>query len=156
LAVNYSGDANDMTDLDKITGVLPGRWDWPALRAGAMVALVFAIPLTVLAAVVDSNSGALNALFFFGAMLGFVLGGGCAAWAQRTGTPLSHGVVSACGTYLAVQAVFVAIRLAGGDSVNWFTVFFTLGLVSVSGMFGGVLGSRLQARGFVPSSQRSR
>ena len=58
------------------------------------------------------------------------------------------------GTYLAAQTVFVAIRLAGGDTVNWFSVFFTLGLVSVAGMFGGVLGNRLQQRGFVPSAAR--
>ena len=142
--------------LDQINAVLPGRWDWQALRAGASIALVFAVPLTVLAAVIDSDSGALNALFFFGAMFGFILGGGCAAWVQRAGTPMSHGVVSAAGTYLAAQAVFVTIRLAGGDTVNWFSVFFTLGLVSVAGMFGGVLGNRLQQRGFVPSSARRR
>lgn len=142
--------------LDQINAVLPGRWDWQALRAGASIALVFAVPLTVLAAVIDSDSGALNALFFFGAMFGFILGGGCAAWVQRAGTPMSHGVVSAAGTYLVAQAVFVAIRLAGGDTVNWFSVFFTLGLVSVAGMFGGVLGNRLQQRGFVPSTARPR
>lgn len=145
-----------MSDLDKINEVLPGRWDWSALRAGASVALVFAIPLTVVAAIVDSDSDALNALFFFGAILGFVLGGGCAAWAQRAGTPLSHGVVSAGATYLIVQAVFIAFRLAGGDSVNWFPVFFTLGLVVTAGLVGGVLGNRLQQRGFVPSTARGR
>jgi hypothetical protein len=147
---------NDVSDLDKISAVLPDRWDWPALRVGASVALVFAIPLTVVAAVVDSDNGALNALFFFGAMFGFVLGGGCAAWAQRAGTPLSHGVVSAGATYLIVQAAFVTIRLTSGDSVNWFSVFFTLGLVGSAGLFGGVLGNRLQQRGFVPASTRGR
>lgn len=156
MAVSDTGDANDMRDLDKIGAVLPGRWDWQALRAGAMVALVFAVPLTVLAAVVDSDSGALNALFFFGATLGFILGGGCAAWVQRAGTPLSHGVVSAAATYVAVQAVFIAIRLGGGDSVDWFSVFFTFGIVSVAGMFGGVLGNRLQQQGLMPSSTRGR
>jgi len=147
---------SDVSDLDKINAVLPGRWDWPALRAGATIALTFAIPITVVAAIVDSDSSGLNALFFFGAMWGFVLGGGCAAWIQRAGTPMSHGVVSTGGSYLAVQAVFVAIRLAGGDSVNWFSVFFTLGLAGMAGMVGGVLGSRLQQRGFVPSSMRNR
>lgn len=147
---------NGMSDLDKIGAVLPTRWDWPALRAGAMVALVFAVPLTVLAAVVGSDSGGLNALFFFGAMFGFVLGGGCAAWVQRAGTPLSHGVVSAVGTFAVVQAMFLLIGLASGDAANWYAVFFTLGLVSVAGLFGGVLGNRLQQRGFVSSSQRGR
>jgi hypothetical protein len=131
-----------------------GRWDWDALRAGASVALVFAVPLTVIAAVVDSDSGGLNALFFFGALLGFIIGAGCAAWVQRMGTPLSHGVVTASGTYLAAQAVFVLIRLVGGSSVNLFGIFFTLMLIAGAGLLGGVLGDRLQRRGVVPSSRR--
>lgn len=134
----------------------PRRWDLDAIRAGGGVALVFAIPLTVLAAVVDSDSSALNALFFFGAMFGFVLGAGCAAWVQRLGTPLSHGVVTASSTYLAAQIVFVVIRLVGGDSVNWLRIGFTLMLVAGAGLFGGVLGSRLQQRGITPSSRLER
>jgi hypothetical protein len=131
-----------------------GNWDLDALRAGASVALVFAIPLTIAASIVDSDNSGTNALFFFGAMLGFVLGAGCAAWVQRVGTPLSHGMVAASGTYLAAQAVFVLIRLIGGSSVNWFRVFFTLSLVIGAGLMGGVLGDRLQRRGIVPSSRR--
>jgi len=145
-----------MSDLDKINAVLPGRWDWPALRAGAVITLTFAVPITVVAAIVDSDSGGLNALFFFGAMWGFILGGGCAAWIQRAGTPLSHGVVTAGGSYLAAQAALIVIRLVGGDSVNWLSVLFTLGVAGVAGLFGGILGDRLQQRGFVPSSSRNR
>lgn len=130
------------------------RWDWDALRAGASVALVFAVPLTLAAAFVDSDSSGTNALFFFGALLGFVLGSGCAAWVQRAGTPLSHGIVTASGTYLAAQAVFVVIRLIGGDTVNWYSVFFTLMIVVGAGLLGGFLGMRLQRRGIVPSSRR--
>ena len=142
--------------LDKINAVLPGRWDWPALRAGAGVVVVFAIPFTILGAVVDSDSGALNALFFFGAMFGFVLGSGCAAWTQRAGTPLSHGVVSASGTFLVVQTVLIGIVLARGDTVNWVSVLFLLGIVSTAGLFGGALGNRLQQRGLTPSMNRER
>ena len=131
-----------------------GRWDLEALRAGIGVCLLLAIPLTLIAAFVDSDSSGLNAFFFFGAMLGFVLGGGCAAWVQRCGTPLSHGVVTTIVAYLGAQAVFVTIRLLRGDSVNWFGVFFTLSLVILAGVAGGILGSQLQAWGVVPSSQR--
>ena len=132
-----------------------GRWDPQAVRAGIGVCLLLAIPLTLIAALVDADSSALNALFFFGAMFGFVLGGGCAAWVQRCGTPLSHGVATTMVAYLGAQAVFVAIRLVRGDDVNWFGVFFTLSLVILAGVAGGILGSQLQARGFVPSTQRS-
>lgn len=133
---------------------IAGRWDWNALLSGASVALVFAIPLTVIAAIIDSDDGGAKALFFFGAMLGFVLGAGCAAWIQQAGTPLSHGIVTASGTYLAAQAAFVLVRLIGGNTVNWFSVFFTLTLVVAAGLLGGILGNRLQRRGIVPSAQR--
>jgi hypothetical protein len=133
------------------------RWDVAALRAGALVCVVTAVPITVIAAVVNSDDNGVNALFFFGAMLGFVVGGGCAAWVQSVGAPSSHSVVAAAGTYLAVQAVLIVIRLIGGDDVNWFSVFFTLGLVLVAGLVGGLLGARLQAKGIVPSARtRSR
>lgn len=133
--------------IAKIEAVLPGRWDPQALWAGALVCLVFAIPFTVLGAVVDG----LRVVSFFGALLGFVVGSGCAAWVQRSGTPMSHALVTAGGTYLAAQAVFVTIRLVAGDDVNWFGVFFTLSLVLVAGIIGGFLGNRLQAQGFRPS-----
>lgn len=131
------------------------RWDATALRAGIGVCLVLAVPLTLVAAFVDSDDSGLNALFFFGAMFGFVLGSGCAAWIQQRGTPLSHGLVTAMLAYLGAQAVFVTIRLVGGDSVNWFGVFFTLSLVMLSGLVGGLLGSLLQARGVAPTGGRS-
>ena len=131
------------------------RWDATALRAGIGVCLVLAVPLTLVAAFVDSDDSSLNALFFFGAMFGFVLGSGCAAWIQQRGTPLSHGLVTAMLAYLGAQAVFVTIRLVGGDSVNWFGVFFTLSLVMLSGLVGGLLGSLLQARGVAPTGGRS-
>lgn len=130
-----------------------GRWDLDAIRAGIGVCLILAIPLTLIAAFVDSDSSGLNALFFFGAMFGFVLGGGCAAWVQRLGTPMSHGVLTTIVAYLGAQSVFVVIRLVRGESVNWFGVFFTLSLVILAGLFGGLLGSQLQARGFRPSSR---
>ena len=108
----------------------------------------------MIAAIVDSDDDGTNALFFFGAMFGFVIGAGCAAWIQQAGTPLSHGIITASGTYLAAQAVFVLVRLIGGNTVNWFRVFFTLSLVVGAGLVGGVLGERLQRKGFVPSSRR--
>jgi hypothetical protein len=131
------------------------RWDATAVRAGIGVCLILAVPLTLVAAFVDSDDSGLNAVFFFGAMFGFVLGAGCAAWIQQRGTPLSHGLVTAMIAYLGAQAVFVTIRLVTGDGVNWFGVFFTLSLVMLAGLFGGLLGSLLQARGLTPSTRRS-
>jgi len=133
-----------------------GNWDRAAIRAGIGVCLLLAIPLTLIAAVVDSESTGLNAFFFFGAMFGFVVGAGCAAWVQQKGTPLSHGVTTALVAYVAAQGSFLVIRLLRDQSINWFGVFFTLSLVIVAGVLGGLLASRLQARGITPSTRASR
>lgn len=135
----------------KIAAAHPSRWDLDALRAGAVICLVVSIPFTVLGLVVDGA----RLISFFGAVLGFVIGSGSAAWAQQRGTPLSHALVTAMGTYVAAQAVFVTLRLVMGRDVNWLAAFFTLSIVSFAGLIGGFLGRRLQDRGFVPSSRRS-
>ena len=134
---------------------LPSRWDAKAIKAGALVSLVFAIPFSIgsrLAA--DGGNGDLAVWMAIGALIGFVVGAGCAAWTQRRGTPLSHGMVTAGGTYLAAQAVFVIVRLLRSEEVRWFAVVFTLSFVLLAGLLGGVLGQRLQAGGFLPSEGR--
>ena len=138
--------------------VVGGRWDWRAIREGAWVAAVLAVPFTLVARFFfdsDAHSG-WAAILALGSFLGFVLGAGQAAWRQDRGTPLSHGLVTAVGTYVVVQAVFVVIRLIAGRDVNWFGVFFTLGLVLLAGVVGGLLGARLQASGFTPSTRSER
>ena len=136
--------------MAKIEAVTDSRWDVDAIRAGALICLVLAIPFTLLGLVSDGA----RVISFFGAVIGFIVGSGSAAWAQRSGTPLSHALVTAIGTYVAAQAVFVVLRLVTGREVNWFGVFFTLSIVSFAGIVGGFLGSWMQSKGFVPSSRR--
>ncbi len=141
--------------VSDVNSSAPGsRFDRDAVLSGIAVCLLLAIPLTLISGFVDSDDGAVNALFFFGAAFGFVVGGGCAAWIQARGTPLSHSVLTTVVAYGGAQGLFLVIRLARGDDVNWFGLLFTLSLVVLCGVLGGILGSRLQARGFVPSSRR--
>ena len=131
---------------------VPARWDTAALRAGAGVALVFAIPFSIAARVAaDSDNSELAVVLTLAAVAGFVVGAGCAAWVQRVGTPLSHGIVTAAGTYLAAQTVFVIVRIVRGDDVRWLAVLFNLTVVVFAGMIGGLLGARLRASGVQPS-----
>lgn len=130
-----------------------GKWDVAALRAGAMVALVFAVPFSVAARwAADSRDDSTLALWLsVGAVAGFVLGAGCAAWVQRCGMPLAHGLVTAVATYVVAQAVFIVIRAVRGAEVNWFAALFNLSVVAGAGLLGGLLGRHLQAKGFRPS-----
>ena len=132
------------------------RWDTAALRMGAMVSLIFAIPFSIGASWAASrDSTALAIWLVLGAIGGFTLGAGCAAWVQRLDLPLSHGLVTAVGTYSAAQMIFIVVRLVSGNSVNWFGAFFNLSVVAGVGLIGGWIGRRLRAKGFVPSFERS-
>jgi uncharacterized membrane protein YfcA len=141
-----------------VAALVTGRWDWDAIRAGASVALVFAVPFSVAArwAADSRDDPGLAVWLSLGAVLGFVLGAGCAAWVQRTGTPLSHGLVTAVGTYLAAQAVFAVVRLARGQDVRWFAIMFNLTVVLGAGLVGGLLGQKLRSRGVMPGSRGTR
>ena len=132
------------------------RWDWDAIRAGGAVALVFAVPFSLAARwAADSRDDSVLATWLtLGAVVGFVLGAGCAAWVQRVGTPLSHGMVTAVGTYLLAQAVFVVVRLARGLDVRWFALMFNLTVVLAAGLIGGLLGQKLRRRGVLPGDRR--
>ena len=136
-----------------------GRWDTAALKAGASVALVFAVPFSIGARwAADSRDDSVLAVWLsVGAVVGFVLGAGCAAWVQRVGLPYSHALATAVGTYVAAQAVFIVARLVRGAEVNWFAAAFNLSVVVGAGVIGGVLGQRLRSKGFRPSgSERDR
>lgn len=128
------------------------RWDTDALRAGGLVALVFAVPFSIAARwAADSRDDDTMALWFtLGAVVGFVIGAGCAAWVQRRDLPISHGLVTAIGTYTVAQAVFITIHLLRGDDVSWFAALFNLSVVAGAGLIGGALGGRLSRSGTRP------
>ena len=116
-----------------------------------MVCIVFAVPFSIGSRwAADRDDSTLATFLVLGAVLGFVLGAGCAAWVQRVGFPLSHGIVTAVGTYVVAQTVFVLIRLVRGSEVRWFALLFNLSVTLGAGLVGGVIGERLRAKGFRP------
>lgn len=128
--------------------------DRRALRHGAAVALVLALPFAIAAAVVNSNdeSSPWVAVLWLAALGGFVLGSGIAGWVQTTGYPISHGSVCAAGTYLAAQGLFTIVRLARGEEVSWLGLFFTFTMVTIAGMVGGAIGGAMRRRGILPGT----
>lgn len=129
------------------------RWDIDAIRAGAGVCFVFVVPLQVLALLVDDSG--IRALLRLGALLGFLLGAGVAAWVQQRGLPLAHGLVTALGTFAVVQAGFIVGRAIVGNDLRLSAFVANLPLAVGAGLFGGFLGLWLQSRGAVPSIRRS-
>ena len=131
------------------------RWDTAALRAGGSVSLVFAVPAAVIARLVaDSAAPGVVPVLYLVFIGGFIVGGGCAAWVQRVGMPLMHGLVAAGATYLLAQSVLVLVELVTGDEVDWFNLVFQLTVVLGAGLLGGFLGGRLRSKGLLPSQER--
>ena len=128
------------------------RWDWPAMRAGGSVALVFAVPLSIAARLVadDGGSGGLAMVLAVGALAGFFIGAGVAGWYQRRSTPLTHGVVTAVATFAAAQAVLLLVKAARGGDVRWLAIFFNLTITAVVGLAGGWVGGAMLRHGAVP------
>jgi len=134
------------------------KWDVAALRRGGVVALVMGVPFSVAGTLVkdsDTNS-ALAPWLALGAVLGFVVGAGIAAWTQTKDMPLSHGIVCASATYILAQAVFIIVKLIRGGEVRWMAAAFNLTAVIVAGSIGGLLGAMLHKRGLYPSTMRER
>ena len=133
------------------------RFDPQALRAGASVCLVFAIPFSIAARwAADNDNSGLATLLSLAAIAGFVLGAGVAAWFQQRDYPLAHGLVTALATYVAAQAVFIVVKGIRGGEIHWFAALFNVAPVLGAGLLGGFLGMRLQRKGFIPSAQRRR
>lgn len=131
--------------------------DRSALKQGAWVALVFAVPFSIGSRLMADHdaSSPWTSVLWLAALAGFTLGAGIAAWTQRTGYPLLHGLVCAGGTYLAAQAVFIVVKLLRGGSISWIAVFFTFTIVLTAGLVGGSLGSALRKRGLMPTAERT-
>lgn len=125
------------------------RWDVAALRDGIGVAALGAVPFGVIGRLVldDSSNSGLLASFALLVLAALVLGGGVAAWRQRLGRPLSHGIATALVTFAVVQLAGVVRRLAAGDDIRWGRIVSSALLSLIAGTLGGLLGSFLQRQG---------
>lgn len=130
------------------------RWDVDAIKAGAGVCVAFAVPLQVIAALLGNDSG-LATLLRIGALVGFLLGAGVAAWVEQRGLPLSHGLVTALATFAVVQLGFILARAIAGNELRLGAAIANVAPVLGVGLFGGFLGRRLQRHGIQPSIIRA-
>ena len=128
--------------------------DRRALRQGASVSLLFAVPFSIGSSLVNAHDDKSPwvAVLWLGAVAGFTLGAAITAWVQTTGYPMVHGIFCAGGTYLAAQGVLTVIRLARGASVSWLGIFFTFTVVVLAGVIGGAVGGAMRKRGLVPGA----
>ena len=119
--------------------------DLEALAAGALRAALVAVPAGLLAQVLaggDGDGGGVGVLAVV-VLVGLTWGATSAARRQRRGMPLTHGIVTAVGVFVVVQAIGVVRRTIAGDEVTWSRIASSLLLSVLAGLLGGVIGSRL-------------
>jgi uncharacterized membrane protein YeaQ/YmgE (transglycosylase-associated protein family) len=121
--------------------------DWLAVRAGAIAALVFALPAGVVSAiVVDDDSGG-GVLVFYVVIIVGMLAGGFVAGSKRPDAPLTHGALAAATAYVIAQVVTVLVKVAKGSDVRSPAVYvFNLLLMASIGVVGGLIAERRNAR----------
>ncbi len=132
---------------------LSEQLDLRALYEGASVAAMLAVPAGVLGRILSDDDNDLGWLWILVAivLVGLVLGSGVAAWRQQKGLPLTHGVLTAVGVFVVVQALGIVVQLISGDSVNVSRIASSLLLSLMAGTVGGVLGTLLLSHGAPPT-----
>jgi ABC-type transport system involved in cytochrome c biogenesis permease subunit len=135
-------------------GAAESRWDVPALRAGGSVALAIAVPLTIVARLLndaaddgDGGQSGLAPWLGFLALLAFVIGAGVAAWHQEKNAPYSHGIVASVGAYAIAQAILLVYALVANRDVSLLNIATSLTFTALAGTVGGFLGSNVQRSG---------
>jgi hypothetical protein len=130
------------------------RLDRLALRQGASVTFVFAVPPTLIARfVLDTaeSPGAWAPFLSLVALFGFILGSGVAAWRTTTGQPMAHAFLAGAGVFVLAQVAFLLIRLATGGDIRVGRILVAFSLSLVASFIGGWLGIGLRRSGATPS-----
>jgi putative membrane protein (TIGR04086 family) len=121
--------------------------DWRAVRAGAIAALVFALPAGIVAAIVVDDDASNGVFVFYVVIIVGMLAGGFVAGSKRPDTPLTHGALAAAVAYVVSQAATILVRLArGADLASPAVYVFNLLLMASIGVVGGFIAERRNAR----------
>ena len=119
---------------------------WRAIGAGALVALLLAVPTALISQALDSADqlGDESSLpFIFAAVIIVALGiGGATAAARRPDAPMTHGILAALVAYGIVQGLGVIRRLVAGEDISWTALLFTASAAATAGLIGALVASR--------------
>jgi putative membrane protein (TIGR04086 family) len=121
-------------------------FDFEALRKGIAVAAAITIPIAVVASFfVDDDPGQRRPIvyvFTVVVLAGLVAGAFVAGHAQRTGTPMAHGIVTTLSVWLVLTVIRVVRLAIDNDSIEWAPIVSNLLLSLIAGTIGGLLGGR--------------
>ncbi len=125
------------------------RFDWVAVRRGALGVLMFVGPIFVLAKVLSAGSDdSLAWLILIGGLFFGATFGGYAGARDRPPSPISHAAVSAAGGLSIVLLAALLVQALQGD-LGLTVILFALVILQI-GTALGCLGGAVAAKGFRP------
>lgn len=128
--------------------------DGRAVVAGAVVALVVAVPTIVISSLADVDPRS-NAVFIpFLVYLAGLVAGGWRAGRLRPEAPLSNGCVAAIAAYAVLAVVVSVIRVASDRSLDVVSLAFNGFLAGSAGILGGLIAGWRRPAGSVPDPNR--
>jgi putative membrane protein (TIGR04086 family) len=121
--------------------------DWRAVGAGAVAALVFAIPAGIVSAIVVEDDSSNGVFVFYAVIIIGMLAGGFVAGSKRPDSPLTHGALAAAVAYAIAQIITVIVKAVRGSDLRSPAVYvFNLLLMASIGVVGGYVAERRNAR----------
>jgi hypothetical protein len=115
------------------------RVEWPAVRAGALVAIAICLPLAIVAQLAsggdDTDQPPIVLVLYIAVLVGFVIGGRFAAM-RSTESPYSSGGVAALCGFVAIQAVGIVSNALRGDEIGVANIVFNALLAYGCGLLG--------------------
>jgi putative membrane protein (TIGR04086 family) len=118
--------------------------DVRSVGAGAIAALLFALPAGIVSAIAVEDDST-NAPAVLVIIIG-MLAGGFVAGSKRPDAPLTHGALAAATAYVAAQAITLLIKAAKGSDLRSPVVYvFNLLLMASIGVVGGFIAERRNA-----------
>jgi hypothetical protein len=128
--------------------------DGRAVLAGAIVALIVAVPTIVLSSVADVDPRSNSVFIPFLVYLAGLVAGGWRAGRVGPAAPLSNGGVAAMAAYATLAVVASVIRVASDRSLDVVSLVFNAFLAGSAGILGGLIASWRRPAATVPDRDR--
>ena len=119
--------------------------EWPAVRAGALVAIAICLPIAIVANVLidDDESGA-TTVFFVAVLAGFAVGGWVAA-RRAVETPYSSAGVSGLVAFAAIEAVAIVSLALRDEPIEVVVIVANAFFAYGAAMLGAAIVARRRA-----------
>jgi len=117
------------------------RIEGAAVRAGALAAIFWCVPLAVLANALagdDDDTPAIVLVLYVASLLGLAFGGWVAA-RRSVESPYTSGAIAALVAFAAIQAIGIVTNALRGDSVNIVGIVFNGLLAYGCGLLGAAV-----------------